>query len=231
MGRSGNKSSNKFSKINYPNQTTVMMKSKTPFLVTLLIAIVCISCETANKKEVAAYEELEAIAAAEEEQYYGGFASQLEWGEHLVLITDCNECHTPKKMTDKGPVLDTSLMLSGHPADRPGIEINRKELEEKGIGASRESTEWVGPWGISYAGNLTPDETGIGNWTEEQFFTAIRKGKYKGLEGSRNLLPPMPWTSYRNLTDDELRAIFSYLKSIKPISNLVPAAVPPVSSQ
>ncbi len=159
---------------------------------------------------------------------YGSFNNQIEWGEHLVFIADCNECHTPKKITDKGPELDMSLMLSGHPTDMPGIDVDRKDLEKKGIAASAGSTEWVGPWGISYAGNLTPHETGIGNWTEEQFFLALRKGKYKGLEGSRNLLPPMPWTSYRHMTDDEIKAMFAYLKSIKPVNNIVPAAVPPI---
>tara|TARA_R110002094_G_scaffold3622_1_gene11771 strand:- start:315 stop:614 length:300 start_codon:yes stop_codon:yes gene_type:complete len=86
-------------------------------------------------------------------------------------------------------------------------------------------TAAVGPWGTSFAANLTPDETGIGNWSEAQFLKAIKEGKFKGMENTRPLLPPMPWTEYRNFTDEDLKAIFAYLKTIKPIDNVVPAAI------
>jgi hypothetical protein len=49
-----------------------------------------------------------------------------------------------------------------------------------------------------------------------------------GLADARNLLPPMPWQAYARMTDDELKAIFSYLKSTKPIHNVVPQPQPPV---
>jgi hypothetical protein len=88
-------------------------------------------------------------------------------------------------------------------------------------------TAFVGPWGVSFAANLTSDETGIGNWTEAQFFKAIREGKYKGMDNTRPLLPPMPWNMYRNATDDDLRAIFTYLKSTAPVENRVPAPITP----
>ena len=86
-------------------------------------------------------------------------------------------------------------------------------------------TTAVGPWGTSFAANLTPDETGIGNWSEAQFLKAIKEGKFKGMENTRPLLPPMPWTEYRNFPDEDLKAIFAYLKTIKPIDNVVPAAI------
>jgi hypothetical protein len=70
--------------------------------------------------------------------------------------------------------------------------------------------------------------TGIGNWQEENFMRAIREGKFKGIAAGRDLLPPMPWEMYKNLTDDELKAIFAYLKSTKPIKNIVPDPTPPV---
>jgi hypothetical protein len=38
----------------------------------------------------------------------------------------------------------------------------------------------------------------------------------------------MPWQMYRNMTDDELKAVFAYLKSTKPIKNVVPEPTPPV---
>ncbi len=82
-------------------------------------------------------------------------------------------------------------------------------------------TAWAGPWGISYTANLTPDQnTGLGIWTEDMFIKAIREGKHMGT--SRPILPPMPWPAFRNYSDDDLKAIFAYLKSIPPIANHVP---------
>ncbi|MBD0375856.1 MAG: c-type cytochrome [Flavisolibacter sp.] len=156
-----------------------------------------------------------------------GNEEMVKQGEHLVTIAACHDCHTPKKMTPKGPVLDTSLWLSGHPSHLPPPDINRKETESKGLIITNDLTAWAGPWGISFTANLTPDSTGIGFWKEEQFIYAIRQGKLKGLPNSRPLLPPMPWEVYRHMTDDELKAIFAYLKSIKPIKNVVPPPVPP----
>ena len=161
---------------------------------------------------------------------YHGFASQVKFGEHLVLIAGCNDCHTPKKMTARGPVLDTLLWLSGHPANMPGIEVDRLAMESKGLAVTMDLTEWVGPWGVSYAANLTPDGTGIGSWTEEQFFKVLREGKYHGLDDSRPILPPMPWEMIGQMTDEEISAVFAYLKSIKPVNNLVPPPLPPASA-
>jgi hypothetical protein len=161
---------------------------------------------------------------------FHGFSSQVAWGEHLVQISGCNDCHTPKRMSPMGPVDDTTLLLSGHPEKLPPPEVDRKDIEGKGLAVTRTMTAWVGPWGISYSANLTSDESGIGNWQESNFITAIREGKYKGIPGSRTLLPPMPWQWYRHMTDDELKAIFAYLKSTKPIRNVVPSTTPPVTA-
>jgi len=161
---------------------------------------------------------------------YGGFDSQEQWGEHLVSASGCNDCHSPKKMTPQGPVVDSTLLLSGHPAQMPDPDVDRKQLESKGVAATQDLTAWVGPWGISYSANLTSDSSGIGAWNEGQFIYAIREGKYKGLQNSRPLLPPMPWQSFRNFSDDELKAMFAYLKTTKPIKNVVPAPKPPVSA-
>ena len=120
---------------------------------------------------------------------------------------------------------DPARLLSGHPQDEviPKIPDDRDGwvLFSMGLTAS------LGPWGVSYAANLTPDDTGLGDWSFEQFKTAITKGKYKGLEGSRSLLPPMPWQQFRNFSDQDLEAIFTYLQSLKPVKNLVPAPVSP----
>lgn len=160
---------------------------------------------------------------------YGGYRTPEEWGQHIVAITDCGNCHTPKKMTPEGPVPDMDRELSGHPSGMPPANVDRREMETKGLFASNDLTSWVGPWGISYAANITSDSTtGIGNWSEEQFIRCLRKGKYMGLEKARDLLPPMPWQAFRNMTDAELKAVFAYLKSTKPIHNIVPQPVPPL---
>ena len=168
------------------------------------------------------------VAVVSEKPFYGGYETQELWGEHLVTIAACNDCHTPKKMGPRGPELDSSLLLSGHPAQLPMFEVNRKEVESKGLVVTNDLTTWVGPWGVSYTANLTSDPTGIGGWQESNFITAIREGKYKGISSARSLLPPMPWEMYRNMTDDELKAIFAFLKSTKPIANVVPDPLPPV---
>jgi hypothetical protein len=159
---------------------------------------------------------------------YGGYETQVQWGQHLVTICGCNDCHSPKKMGPMGPEIDSSRLLSGHPADLPPVDLDRKMIESKFAAATDLMTAWVGPWGISYTANLTSDETGIGTWQESNFITAIREGKLKGLPNTRPLLPPMPWDMYRHMTDDELKAIFAYLKSTKPIKNVVPQPTPPV---
>ena len=161
---------------------------------------------------------------------YGGFDSQIKWGEHLVTIGGCNDCHTPKKMTPQGPVPDENLMLSGHPEKMPAPDVDRKEMESKGLIVTQDLTAWVGPWGISFAANITPDATGIGSWQESNFITALREGKFKGMTSARNLLPPMPWQLFKEMSDDEIKAIFAYLKSIKPVKNIVPQPEPPVSA-
>jgi len=159
----------------------------------------------------------------------GGFESKVKWGEHLVTIAGCQDCHSPKKMTPMGPVIDSSVMLAGHIAASPAFPPDTKNFQRKGLAVTGDLTAWAGPWGTSYTANLTSDSTGIGNWKEEQFFMAVRGGKSKGLPGARTLLPPMPWDMFKSFTDDELRAIFAYLKSTKPVKNVVPPPLPPAA--
>lgn len=142
-------------------------------------------------------------------------------GRHLVTIGLCNDCHSPK-LPDGEP--DPGRLLSGHPQDEILPSVDTAELGSWVL-FSQGFTAAVGPWGVSYAANLTPDDTGIGFWTEAQFMKAIREGKYKGLDGSRPLLPPMPWPMFAEMSDEELKAVFAYLKSLKPVRNVVPAPV------
>ncbi len=152
---------------------------------------------------------------------------QIQRGKFLMTVGDCNVCHTPKLMTDKGPVPDMTRLLSGHPADSKLPELTSDQLgPDKWFLYNDNLSAWVGPWGISFASNLTPDkQTGLGMWTEEMFVKAFRTGKHMG-EG-RPILPPMPWENLALLEDQDLKAIFAYLQSIKPVKNLVPGPVPP----
>lgn len=148
-------------------------------------------------------------------------------GEYLVTSVGCADCHAPKIMTEQGPEPDMDRYLMGFPATDSLPPIPEGMADSPWILFYPELTAVVGPWGISYAANLTPDDTGLGTWTLDQFKRAIREGKYKGLENSRPLMPPMPWQAYRNFSDQDLEAIFTYLKTLKPISNVVPAYQPP----
>jgi hypothetical protein len=130
-------------------------------------------------------------------------------------------------MTPNGPVPDEARLLSGHPTDEklPAIPPNIIGPDKWGALVNNNLTGWVGPWGISYSSNLSPDpETGTGAWNEELFIRILRTGKFMG--AGRDILPPMPWQDYAKLTDADLKAIFAYLKSLKPVKNQVPASVP-----
>jgi hypothetical protein len=147
-------------------------------------------------------------------------------GEYLVNAIGCDDCHSPKKMGPNGPEIITELRLSGFPHDGKLPSVNKAEIKKGFSLFAPDLTAAVGPWGASFAANITSDETGIGNWTEANFIRAIRHGKLKGLENSRPLLPPMPWVTYKNFNDTDLRSIFAYLKTVKPVDNLVPAPIP-----
>ncbi|MBI5916021.1 MAG: diheme cytochrome c-553 [Bacteroidetes bacterium] len=152
---------------------------------------------------------------------------QVERGAYLVGIMGCNDCHTPKMMTPQGPAPDPKLLLSGHPASEQLPPIADKSVLKSYALFNMNQTAAIGPWGTSFAGNLTPDGTGLGNWTLEQFGKAMKQGKAKGLDNGRMLLPPMPWLNYASLSSDDLSAIFAYLKSLPPVKNIVPAPMPP----
>jgi len=210
------------------------MKPKLSFAFSIMIvAVIIAACndETAKEETAAATKE------ASPTVMFGGFESQVKWGEHLVTITGCNDCHTPKKMGPNGPEDDMSLMLSGHPAQMPPAAFDAKEAAKKGLIVTQTFTSWTGPWGTTYAANITSDSTGIGSWKEEQFFKALKEKKWMGLDNTRPLMPPMSMMPVGLMSDDELKAIFAYLKSTPPIHNIQPEAVllppppPPAASK
>ncbi len=161
-------------------------------------------------------------------QSKGGVQKLIEHGKALVEFGGCNDCHSPKKMTPQGPVPDESRLLSGSPSSNPVPSVPENVLgpDKWGAMTTNDMTAWAGPWGVSFTANLTPDpNTGLGKWTEAMFIKAMRTGKHMG-EG-RMILPPMPWQGVASLSDADLKAIFAYLHSLKPITNAVHDPIPP----
>jgi mono/diheme cytochrome c family protein len=141
----------------------------------------------------------------------------VERGRYLVTITGCHDCHSPKV---KGMTPDLGRALSGRPATTQLPSETKTEVH-----ASPDLTAWTGPWGYSIAANLTPDAaTGLGTrYTEATFIATMRTGKKPN---GTPVMPPMPSDVYQNMTDEDLKAIFAYLKTIKPIRNAVLAGLP-----
>ena len=147
-------------------------------------------------------------------------------GKYLVEIIGCHDCHSPKRMGEKGPELISELAFSGYQANNNLPNINKNSLEEGWMLMNQDLTAFVGPWGISYAANLTPHDTGIGTWTFEQFKRAMQEGKFKGQKNARTLLPPMPWQNFKNIKEEDLKAMFLYFKSLPSVANVVPPVKP-----
>lgn len=153
--------------------------------------------------------------------------AQVERGAYLVNILACNDCHTPFKMGPQGPEPDMERMLSGHPESLKLPVPPKLDGEGWGWVGSASNTAFAGPWGITYAANLTPDGTGLKEWTQERFMNAIKNGWHMGVEQSRMIQPPMPWPAYRLATEEDLAAIFAFLQTVPAVQNIPPAYQPP----
>jgi mono/diheme cytochrome c family protein len=120
-----------------------------------------------------------------------------EYGRYLAdNVGLCADCHTPRGGLQQAP--DRHRLYAGDASPPSAFPANPS--------------------------NLTPDaETGIGRWTEEEFLRTLRTGTDPA--GNR-LHPFMPWREYRRMTDDDLRAIYRYLRTLPPIRNPVPRRAP-----
>lgn len=190
------------------------------FILILLGAIGGAGC---NTREAAASSRAAAASVPDQQ-------ARVERGKYLVTIAVCNDCHTPWKMGPQGPAPDMTRMLSGHPesvrVSGPPAPLEGEWTNGASFGPTM--TAFAGPWGVSFSANLTPDQnTGLGIWTEEMFIKALRTGKHWGV--SRPILPPMPWKFFGQMTDEDLKSIFAYLRTIPPVTNHVPDPIPPVS--
>lgn len=193
-----------------------MRKTTYSLLMILSLSIFIYSCSGDKKTTDETPEEMKAMTNEE----------MVARGKYIVSTSGCNDCHTPKIFSEKGMEPDMSKMLSGHPS--AGV---LPPYDAKMVGPwilfSPDLTACVGPWGVSYSANLTPSESGTGNWTEDQFLNAIKNGKHMGMDNQRPIMPPMPWQEIRNMTDDDLKSIYAFLRTIPPIDNVVPAYQPP----
>ncbi|WP_298526557.1 diheme cytochrome c-553 [uncultured Christiangramia sp.] len=186
------------------------------FIITgfLALTIVLISCQDKNDYAKVPAQELSP-------------QDSISHGEYLVNTIGCHDCHSPKQMTERGPEIIPELALSGYQSGDSLPSFSSEAIKNGWIQMSGDLTVAIGPWGISYASNLTSSDTGLGNWSMQRFKTAIREGKLKGDSGGEMILPPMPWQNYSELTDKDLESIFRYLKSTKPVENAVHAPVAP----
>jgi mono/diheme cytochrome c family protein len=151
----------------------------------------------------------------------------VEHGKMLVTAGGCDDCHTPKSFGPKGPEMDMSRRLSGHPEGSAVAAVDTSLLHQW-VYFSHDLTTAVGPWGITFSANLTPDNvTGIGTWQPEMFIQAMKTGKHLGVADGRPIMPPMPWQNLSQLSEEDLRSIFAFLKSQPAIKNKVPDPVPP----
>jgi mono/diheme cytochrome c family protein len=154
--------------------------------------------------------------------------ARVERGRYLVAILACGDCHTPLTMGAAGPEPDMTRFLAGHPESfktPPPPPAGDAWMWSGSV----TNTAFAGPWGVSYTANLTPDRnTGLGAWTEDTFVAAIRTGRHMGV--SREIAPPMPWMAYKSATDEDLKAVFAYLRTIPPVVNHVPDYAPPAAA-
>ena len=119
-------------------------------------------------------------------------------GGYIATISGCNDCHTPGTL---------------YGAPDFGRTLSGSELG------------WQGPWGVTYASNLTPDmETGIGNWTDAEIERALRSGVKKD---GMPIGPPMPWPDFAQLTPDDMAALIAYLRSLPAVKHQNLGPVPP----
>jgi mono/diheme cytochrome c family protein len=142
-------------------------------------------------------------------------ARPVDRGAYLVRLARCGFCHTP----------------------RPAKGSMRHRLTEREFGGGRRFSRapfydqvdpdpWLGAPGVRSpeedgilaSANITSDPSGIAFYDESIFIQTLRTGRVGGI---RPLSGAMPWNYFRTLTDEDLRAIFSYLRSVRPVSHRV----------
>ncbi|NGM86256.1 cytochrome c [Parapusillimonas sp. SGNA-6] len=112
-------------------------------------------------------------------------ADQVVYGQYLANIGHCMDCHTPRDA--------------------------RGQLVMSKLGAGGQA--FKGPWGVSLSRNLTPDATGLKDWTDEQIAHAIQDGVDRS---GMHYKPPMAFGWYKNIDGEDMKALIAYLRSLPP---------------
>lgn len=107
---------------------------------------------------------------------------RIAYGKYLAQIGHCMECHTPR---EKGALVQSAWGAGGQSFD--------------------------GPWGVSVSRNLTPHETGLKNWTDQQIATAIRTGRDRQGQPYK---PPMAFGYYKSIGEEDMAALVAYLRTM-----------------
>jgi hypothetical protein len=197
---------------------------------TLVVFLLCASVYIMGCKPEATEAPPAAVATAAPAAPVMTKQDSVKRGEYLVMMMGCHDCHSPKIFTQTGEMMfDTTRLLSGHPAGAPDPTLGKKgsTAPPEGIVFGGDLTSYIGPWGHSYSANLTPDVTGLGEWSFDMFKKAFTEGKFNGLDNGRPIMPPMPWQNFRHVNNEDIHMIWTFLRSLKPISNKVHDYTPP----
>ena len=179
----------------------------------LIAPLFLIACATESEPQydpLEGYEEIDAATILDAPSpIAGNFAPehlyQVKHGQYLVELLGCGACHTP------GALEGAPQMEMAFAGSRIGIAYSNPLGDESP--------------GVVYPPNITPDkETGIGLWSDQQIERAIRIGL--GRHADRRIAV-MPWQGYTKMTEEDVTAIVSYLRSIEPIDHQVPDEVKP----
>ena len=122
-------------------------------------------------------------------------SDKVKYGEYMATLASCSDCHTP--MTQQGP--DFSKAFSG-------------------------GFKFVADFVNVTTSNITPDSaTGIGAWTENEFVAKFKSSLAMTEKGDNpgKLNTEMPWANYAKMKEEDLRAIYAYLRTVPPIKNKV----------
>ena len=141
-------------------------------------------------------------------------------GGYLVRLGRCGHCHTPRPASGSKRLHRADLEFGG--GRRYSTANYFEELDPDPSYAAPPSA--AGPAEIVVSPNITSDPSGIAYYDEQVFIQTIRTGKVAGV---RPLTWAMPWNVFRNLTDDDLRAIFLYLRTVPPVRHRVSNSDPP----
>jgi len=143
---------------------------------------------------------------------------QVQQGKYIATIAGCTECHTPLKAEYQDPTKLTFEQLQTI-SFNAGAALDETKLLSGGRAFD------LGPAGILFTRNLTPDEeTGLGAWTDEQIKIAVKAGVD---HDGRILFPVMPYHVYNGMADADMDAVIAYLRSVNAVSNQVPESTIP----